>query len=94
MVAEFHFVYPHPFVTIDVQQDGGSSQWSLEMDSRGELARAGMTSETLRPGDRIVVTGSPARGGDPRLYVRKLERPSDGFQYEQVGRSPRIRTAR
>jgi len=92
VVAQFHFVYPHPFVTIDVQQ--GSARWTLEMDNRSELARAGMTSETLKPGDRIVVTGSPARGGGQSLYIRKLERPADGFQYEQVGTSPRIRAGR
>jgi hypothetical protein len=92
VVTEFHFVYPHPFVTIDVQQ--GSTHWMLEMDNRSELARVGMTSQTLKPGDRIVVTGNPARGGRQSLYIRKLARPADGFQYEQVGGSPRIRPAR
>jgi hypothetical protein len=92
VVTEFHFIFPHPFVTIDVSQ--GSTPWMLEMDNRSELARAGMTSQTLKPGDRIVVTGSPARGGRQSLYIRTLERPADGFRYEQIGRSPRIRTAR
>ena len=94
VVRQFHFVYPHPFVTIDVQQGGDNAQWALEMDNRSELARVGMTDQTLKPGDRVVVTGNPARGGRQSLYIRKLERPADGFQYEQVGGSPRIRVAR
>ncbi len=62
------------------------------MDNRSELAEIGMTSQTLKPGDRIVVTGNPARTKSQSLYIRKLDRPADGFRYEQVGSSPRIRT--
>jgi hypothetical protein len=93
IVTEFHFVYPHPFVTIDAKR-GGTGTWILEMDNRSELARIGITGESLKPGDRIVVTGSPDRGGRQSLYIRKLERPADGFGYEQVGNSPRIRRRR
>jgi hydrogenase maturation factor len=39
-----------------------------------------MTAETLKPGDRVVVTGSPARGGADGLYVRQLDRAADGFR--------------
>ena len=61
------------------------------MDNRWELVEVGMTRETLKRGDRIIVTGSPAREQAASLYIRKLDRPADGFQYEQVGSSPRIR---
>jgi hypothetical protein len=43
------------------------------------------------PADRIVVTGSVAREQASSLYVRRLDRPADGFRYEQVGSSPRVR---
>jgi hypothetical protein len=49
-----------------------------------------VTRETWKPGDWIVVTGSPARTQRHSLYVRRLDRPADGFRYEQVGNSPRI----
>ena len=96
VVAQFHFINPHPFVMIDVKNGGGSTQqWRLEMDNRWELVEVGMTSQTLKQGDRIVVTGSRARPPQSQsLYIRKLDRPADGFQYEQVGSSPRIRTPR
>ena len=95
-VAQFHFVNPHPYVTVDVKdaKDGSAQRWRLDMDNLWELAEVGMTNQTLKPGDRVVVTGSPARNQSQSLYIRKLDRPSDGFQYEQVGSSPRIRTQR
>jgi hypothetical protein len=69
-----------------------SRQWKLEMDNRFELIDIGMTNQTLKPGDKVVVTGSLIRPPQSQgLYIRKLERPADGFQYEQIGTSPRIR---
>lgn len=92
VVARFHFVNPHPFVVVSVKDARGATQdWRLEMDNRFELEAIGMTAKTLMPGDRIVATGSRARSKDAGLYVRRLDRPADGFWYEQVGSTPRIR---
>ncbi len=92
IVVQFAFVNPHPFVMIDVKDaSGGARQWKLELDNRHELVDVGVTSDTLKPGDRLVVTGSPNRTEPHALYTRKLERLADGFLYEQIGSSPRIR---
>jgi hypothetical protein len=90
VVAQFQFINPHPFVTVDVKNNGRTQQWRLEMDNRSELVDVGMTADTLKNGDRVVVTGSPARSQSQSLYIRRLDRPTDGFRYEQVGSSPRI----
>jgi hypothetical protein len=90
-VTGFRFAPPHPFVEIDVTDRAGKSQrWRLELDNHFELVGVGMTADTLKTGDKVTVTGSSARNGDRSLYVRSLERPSDGFLYEQVGSSPRV----
>ena len=91
VVSQFRFVQPHPFVIVDVRRNGGAEQWELELDNRGELVDIGFTETTLKPGDRVVVSGSPARREPQRLYVRRLDRPADGFGYEQVGTRPRLR---
>ena len=92
VVLELRFVNPHPFVLVDVEgRDGGREQWRLEMDNRRELVEIGFTNETLRRGDAIVVAGSPSRHEARSLYVRRMDRRSDGFWYEQVGASPRMR---
>lgn len=92
VVAVFHFVNPHPFVEIDVPDGQGKAQrWRLEMDNRFELTAVGMTAGTLSAGDRVTVTGSAARDGSRAAYVRQLQRPADGFLYEQVGSRPRVK---
>jgi hypothetical protein len=53
-----------------------------------------MTGETLRSGDRVVVTGSLGRLDPRTLYIRQLDRPADGFRYEQIGSRPRVNTPR
>ena len=94
VVADFQFVNPHPFVFITVAAGNADERWRLEMDNRFELQNAGMTADTLKPGDRVVVTGSIGRI-DPRiLYIRQLDRPADGFRYEQVGSRPRVSAPR
>jgi len=93
IVAQFQLVNPHPFLLIDVKDAAGQEQrWRLEMDNRWELAAIGVTARTFKPGDRVVVSGSPARTQPQSLYVLRLDRPLDGFWYEQVGQSPRIRS--
>lgn len=93
VVAQFQLVNPHPFLFIDVKDATGQAQrWRLEMDNRSELAAIGVTASTFKPGDRIVATGSLARTQGQRLYLLRLDRPVDGFWYEQIGQSPRIRT--
>ena len=94
VVAEFQFVNPHPFLIVTVQADGAETSWRLEMDNRFELAQVGMTGTTLKPGDRVVVTGSLGRIEPRTLYIRQLDRPADGFRYEQVGSRPRVSTTR
>ena len=94
VVAEFKFVNPHPFVIVTVESPGGAQSWRLEMDNRFELADVGMTETTLRPGDRVVVTGSLGRTDPHSLYIQQLDRPADGFRYEQVGTRPRVSTVR
>ena len=82
-VRQFDFINPHPFITLEVKDAAGKpEQWKLEMDNRWELAELGFRTDTLKPGDRLVITGSAARREPRALYVRRLERPADGFKYE------------
>ena len=91
VVTRFQFVNPHPFVVMEISNpDGKAQQWTLEMDNRSELVEIGFDNATLKPGDRIVVTGSPARTQRQSLYIQRLDRPADGFNYRQIGNRPSI----
>lgn len=93
VVARFQLANPHPFLFIHVTDDAGKAQsWQLEMDNLWELASIGVKADTLKPGDRVRVTGSLARFQERSLYLLRLDRPVDGFWYEQVGQSPKIGT--
>jgi hypothetical protein len=90
-VSQFQLINPHPIVIVDVRDSSGTvQQWRGEMDNRSELVAIGVTANTLAPGDRVVVKGSLNRTQSQSLYVLRLDRPVDGFWYEQVGSSPRI----
>jgi hypothetical protein len=94
-VAEFQFVNPHPYVTIEVKSTSGEAQrLRFEMDNLSELIDVGMTRESLKPGDQVIVKGNPAHDKPQSLYLRRLDRPGDGFWYDQVDRSPRVGKAR
>jgi hypothetical protein len=85
VVTRFQFIHPHPLVRIEVTDPSGKAQlWMLEMENRGELTARGFDMDTLKPGDRIKVTGSRARSRPRSLYVYSLERPVDGFSYEHL----------
>ena len=90
-IAQFQFVNPHPFVMVDTKDAGGGSRsWKAELDNRWELESIGISAATLRPGERVFISGSPGRDNTSLLYVWRLERPADGFLYEQIGTSPRV----
>jgi hypothetical protein len=92
-VTQFQFVNPHAFLLIEVRNAGGKpQQWRLEMDNRFELIDIGMTGESFKRGDRVIVKGSPAYSQPQSMYLRRLDRPADGFWYEQVGMTPRIKS--
>lgn len=89
-VREFQFINPHPFLVIEVGEGGKTLEWRLEMDNRYELIDEGMSADTLKRGDRVVASGSLSRSNPQGMYVMRLDRPSDGFRYEQIGASPRV----
>lgn len=95
IVTEFRFVPPHAFLIISVEDDSAEPElWQLEMDNRFELVQIGMTEHTFATGDEVVAIGYPARTEAHRLYLRRLDRPADGFRYEQIGSRPRISAGR
>ena len=90
VLVQFAMVQPHPFVVVEVRKGADTARWRGELDNRWELEAIGMNAETLKPGDRVILRGNAGRTQPQALYVYRLDRPADGFWYEQVGMSPRI----
>lgn len=94
VVDEFHFINPHPVLVIAVTAPSGVRQiWRLEMDNRFELDEIGITEMTFKPGDRVTVSGWPGKMKPNEMYLRRLERPSDGLLFEQIGTRPQLTRA-
>jgi hypothetical protein len=91
VVAEFRFAHPHPFLIIKVRSANGVAEdWRLEMDNLFELDAIGMSKDSFKAGERVLARGDSSRRKANELYLRRLDRPSDGLRYEQVGFSPRV----
>ena len=82
-IVEFDFRNPHAFVHVEAPDDKGVMQrWAVEWGGAASLGGQGVTRETLKAGDEVVITGNPARGldnGVHRVKMNTLLRPRDGF---------------
>ncbi len=91
-IVDFQFVNPHPYLVVDADSDAtrAARRYRLEMDNRHELVAIGVTADTFRPGDRVVVTGSVSRTEPASLYLWRLDRAADDLRYEQIGSRPQV----
>ena len=59
---------PHMFFHVDVTNSGGQVEhWAFESYPPSMMARQGWNRDTVKPGDRVTVTGWRTRNGDRPL---------------------------
>lgn len=82
-VVQFLFRNPHSFVHVMAPDEKGNMVvWAVEWGAGSTLGAASIKNDTLMPGDKVIVTGNPARDASShRLRMRAIERPSDGFKW-------------
>ena len=82
-LVQFLFRNPHSFVHIEAKDEKGEViRWSVEWGAGLQLNRQGVTRETLKPGDHVIITGNPGRNPeDHRLRMRTIARPKDGWKW-------------
>ena len=86
-ILQFQFRNPHSFVQVEAPDEKGAMQrWGVEWGGAGQLGAQGVTRDSLRVGDHVIITGPPGRNpSEHRMLMRSLLRPSDGFGW---GRRP------
>jgi hypothetical protein len=68
VVTEFRLINPHARIYFDVTNDDGEvEKWLGEGNASSVLRRRDWTDDSLKPGDVITVTGSPARDGGNKI---------------------------
>ena len=70
VVERFHWTNPHVYIDPEVKgPDGAKESWKVEAAWPASLVPYGWSRETLEPGDRVEVSGSPARNGASRAIM-------------------------
>ncbi|OFW00887.1 MAG: hypothetical protein A3I61_03915 [Acidobacteria bacterium RIFCSPLOWO2_02_FULL_68_18] len=82
-VQEFHFRSPHTVLVFTAPDSSGRTQtFTAEWGNPRRLSTQGVTVETLKPGDVVVVTGSPGRANSQyKVHLKGIRRPSDGWSW-------------
>lgn len=76
-VTRVMLINPHSWIYVDVKQaDGTVENWAIEAGSPNVLLRRGITRNTLKPGDKIVIDGYQSKDGSHRANGRDLRLPN------------------
>jgi hypothetical protein len=82
-IQEFQYKAPHATVVFQVADAHGRPQrYEAEWANPSRLKRQGISPDTLRAGDVVVVTGSPGRtGSENKVHLKGIRRMSDGWSW-------------
>jgi hypothetical protein len=66
IVKTFEWTNPHSrLIIVVIEANGAVTEWNFEGASLGRLANAGLSRNSVVPGDKVVVTYGPRRDGKP-----------------------------
>lgn len=75
-VTKYDMVSPHGRILLDVKDPSGKTvTWIAVTAPPQRLYRSGWNKNTLKPGDRITLTGAPARSGAKEMRMLKVVTP-------------------
>ena len=82
-LVRFEFRSPHSYLHMMVRDASGDTQrWAVEWAAPSTLVRQGVSRDTLRTGDSLIVVARPSRAqGEFRTLMLTLERPADGLTW-------------
>lgn len=82
-VQEFQYRNPHAILMVNARDPEGRMQtYAAEWAGTGRLVGQGVTKDTLKPGDFVIVTGSPGRvASEYKVHLKGIQRPADGWSW-------------
>ena len=82
---QLNFRNPHSSVMVLApDKDGNMQRWGIEWGGATGLMRQGLTRESFKIGDEVIISGQPGREeGDHRMRMQSIMRTSDGFGWGQ-----------
>lgn len=82
-VAGFTWENPHAHIMLNVMADDLIEHWTIELEGPNILRNLGWSKETLKAGDRILVTGGRAKNGSFNLRAVLVEL-TDGRKLQTI----------
>jgi hypothetical protein len=85
-VTEWIWANPHCGILFDVTDEKGSVEhWGAELGNPHALSMSGLSKDILKPGDKITISGHPAKSGAPRIELQEFT-TADGRTLPERGR--------
>ena len=81
-VVQFLFRNPHSVLHVLApdEETGEMTRWAVEWQGATQLGAGGVSAQTLRPGDPVIITGNPGRNrAEHRMRMLTIKRTTDGF---------------
>ena len=74
-VVALQLVNPHSTIILDIPDENGNPvRWQAELTGVNNLSRNGWTKDTLKAGDRILVSGRLIKSGAPYINLSENAR--------------------
>ena len=86
-IVQFLYRNPHSVLHVLVPDGaGGETRYAIEWQSATQLGASGISSQTIRAGDPVMLSGHPGRvEAEHRILLLKIERTTDGFNWDNAG---------
>ena len=87
-VVALQLINPHSTIILDVPDaNTGMVRWQAELSGVNNLSRSGWTRDTLKPGDKITVSGRVVKSGAPFINLSERARIVRTETCEQIYQS-------
>jgi hypothetical protein len=79
IITRVEWTNPHAWLFLSVRNEDGQAQdWAVELLGINSLMRRGVTRDSIKPGDQLVIEGFGARDGSNTANASTVSRADTG----------------
>jgi hydrogenase maturation factor len=72
-ITGYEWANPHSIISMAVMNNrGGVDEWHAEFLPPSDLTRLGWAKDTLKPGDRVTMTGRPGKHAQHIMWLQSV----------------------